>query len=656
MIVISKAVEPKVAKATSTYPAVVLMTDGRTSADSAFTNIKFFCPSTMSGQPSEAFYAPGNNTVEAPTKPHNGENVADYIYQKGDVIMISYADGDLNSPQFVRYVPITENVRNQNAMYIDGTKVSQGDIFDIGDSSITLDSPLLAKAVSLLKYIKIAAKGSENNKDIYGIWHGVGDLNSDLIYYKCGVYGVELLCRDVPEEMHPIDGLYIPLTGMYGGDIVSPDTTFLKIGQTFYSLSSIEQSTIVDVFIKAYKDAGLMGEIKLDKDTRSSLYLYQAFVGLDEWKRGAQLFNNRDYQANTEKPDGSASGVIKNYVDYLYHSEYTYIESYPTIPDFDLDGKVRQNFWNGYESYYSKEFDRVYAIILHNNVFNIQANYEIETVANLTLLILGIIASAWQTLEKTIQQGSGVFTDTGNEDQQKHKQFLDDIINNYLKKNVTKTELQEKADYIASGFADMHHYYLTCKFGWLGNKEDKTIIAVRDRAKNNIKSMISAVVANAEKILDVWGVDGTGQGDGITTGQFIWPVTLPGNYISSPFGWRILNGERNYHKGIDITGANFKGSTIVAADGGKVIKVVTVGAEGDWNGGYGKHVIIQHSNNMTTLYGHLNAVSVSLNDNVSRGQKIGEGGTTGASTGPHLHFEIRKNNVAENPLNYVNKP
>lgn len=121
-------------------------------------------------------------------------------------------------------------------------------------------------------------------------------------------------------------------------------------------------------------------------------------------------------------------------------------------------------------------------------------------------------------------------------------------------------------------------------------------------------------------------------------GSFIYPVS---GRLSSGFGAR--GGKA--HKGIDLASA--KGTPVYASDGG------TVKFAG-WNsGGYGYLVIIDHGNGYETYYGHNSQVAVSAGEKVYQGQLIAYVGSTGDSTGNHLHFEIRKNGVPENPLNYI---
>lgn len=118
------------------------------------------------------------------------------------------------------------------------------------------------------------------------------------------------------------------------------------------------------------------------------------------------------------------------------------------------------------------------------------------------------------------------------------------------------------------------------------------------------------------------------------TGEFSLPV--PSGEMTSPFGTRVhpITGEVHPHKGIDL-GCSIN-SPILAADNGKVVVSVKEG----WGGGYGHHIIIDHGDKYT-LYGHLDKVNVNIGDTVSKGNPIGGCGSTGHSTGPHLHFEVQ---------------
>lgn len=115
-------------------------------------------------------------------------------------------------------------------------------------------------------------------------------------------------------------------------------------------------------------------------------------------------------------------------------------------------------------------------------------------------------------------------------------------------------------------------------------------------------------------------------------GNFMWPT---GGGISQYFAW--------YHPGIDIP--NRSAPPVYASDGGTVVVA-------GWpdNYGYGNRVVIDHGNGYQTLYGHLSNIYVSNGQTVSRGQSVGQMGSTGRSTGTHLHFEIRYKGIAVNPL------
>ena len=127
------------------------------------------------------------------------------------------------------------------------------------------------------------------------------------------------------------------------------------------------------------------------------------------------------------------------------------------------------------------------------------------------------------------------------------------------------------------------------------------------------------------------------------TGSFVWPVR---GRISSPFGRRVhpITGKVRNHSGIDI--ALPQGNPVVAAQSGKVI-------HSGWINGYGYTVIIDHGGGISTLYGHNSALTVRAGQSVKRGERIARVGSTGLSTGPHVHFEVRQNGVAVNPMNWL---
>ena len=140
------------------------------------------------------------------------------------------------------------------------------------------------------------------------------------------------------------------------------------------------------------------------------------------------------------------------------------------------------------------------------------------------------------------------------------------------------------------------------------------------------------------------GGSSSGGGSVTGTGSFTWPCPSC-TYITSRVGyrWHPVSGQWKYHSGLDI-GAAY-GASIVAADGG----TVTIAGV---NGGYGNCVMIDHGNGYYTLYGHMSSIAVSLGQTVSKGSTIGYVGSTGVSTGPHLHFEVRQGTTILDPENW----
>ena len=127
------------------------------------------------------------------------------------------------------------------------------------------------------------------------------------------------------------------------------------------------------------------------------------------------------------------------------------------------------------------------------------------------------------------------------------------------------------------------------------------------------------------------------------SGKFMWPVA---GSIRSGFGYRIhpIFGVRRFHAGLDIAAGH--GTLIKAGDGGQVIQA-------GYSGGYGYTVLLYHGGGFATRYAHLSSIRCSTGQFVERGQVIGLVGSTGWSTGPHLHFEVRINGEAQNPLQYL---
>ena len=165
-------------------------------------------------------------------------------------------------------------------------------------------------------------------------------------------------------------------------------------------------------------------------------------------------------------------------------------------------------------------------------------------------------------------------------------------------------------------------------------ERQKKITAQMDKLNEEIQDMISSSANSGEYVGGDWSI----------------PLDFRGWWFSSYYGWRTLYGVPDFHTGIDFTGGGIYGAPVLAANAGTVY--YTKPAAGDRTG-YGNHIMIDHGGGNFTLYAHLATINVVPGQVVTRGQKIGEVGSTGNSTGPHLHFELYINKVRVNPYSYL---
>lgn len=181
-------------------------------------------------------------------------------------------------------------------------------------------------------------------------------------------------------------------------------------------------------------------------------------------------------------------------------------------------------------------------------------------------------------------------------------------------------------------------------------EEYKDAFEENEAAEKALQGQIDAMIAElkrqeeaARAAAAAKGAPYTGASD-YATGTLIWPT--PSSYkVSSQYGWRThpIFGDQRYHAGIDISAGS--GSTIKAADGGVVTTAV-------YSSSYGNYVVVNHGGGNTTLYAHMSSMAVKSGQVVSQGDTLGYVGSTGWSTGPHLHFEVTIGGSRVNPLDY----
>lgn len=203
----------------------------------------------------------------------------------------------------------------------------------------------------------------------------------------------------------------------------------------------------------------------------------------------------------------------------------------------------------------------------------------------------------------------------------KQKNKLGDLVSEFARKALMINKEKLNQEQVADKLKTQRAFY---------EQAEKQLASESHRLERQIIDMESASSRSAK-----------GQAKG--SGNLSMPLHAQ---VTSPFGWRShpIFGIRRFHTGIDLAGPNH--SSIKAADSGNVLYT-------GWYGGYGKVVIVSHGKGMATLYAHLSRIAVSSGQNVAKGTVIGYEGSTGFSTGPHLHFEVRVNGKPNNPLNYL---
>jgi murein DD-endopeptidase MepM/ murein hydrolase activator NlpD len=217
----------------------------------------------------------------------------------------------------------------------------------------------------------------------------------------------------------------------------------------------------------------------------------------------------------------------------------------------------------------------------------------------------------------------------------KTRHEMEDLKGQQLRKKQTFAQLGKTYEQQAGQFSDQKE-----ELGVYKERLQSAIAAnarelrIMEQESSQIESMLRRLIAAQSR---------SQSQKRLGTGRLAWPIF---GTATSPFGYRThpIFKRKIFHAGMDIAAGH--GTPIRAADGGRVI-------EAGWRGGYGKVVIIDHGGGIATLYGHCSATLVSAGQSVTKGQVIAKVGATGYATGPHLHFEVRKDGTPTNPAAWL---
>ncbi|APC07428.1 murein hydrolase activator EnvC family protein [Neomoorella thermoacetica] len=222
--------------------------------------------------------------------------------------------------------------------------------------------------------------------------------------------------------------------------------------------------------------------------------------------------------------------------------------------------------------------------------------------------------------------------------------LIDEIKAEKAKIAAQKAELEAERDHIAQlrRQADNERVQLASR-----QENQRQLLAQVEQEKKRVAAALDEMEATARQIAAKIRAEQAKSNRKLSpsgTKGMLWP--LPGyTQISSPFGWRIhpLLKTNRFHDGVDLPAP--EGTEIIAPLDGQVIST-------GYLGGYGNHIVIDHGGGLSTMYAHLSSILVQNGQEVKKGQVIGRVGSTGWSTGPHLHFMVLLQGEPTNPMNY----
>lgn len=235
--------------------------------------------------------------------------------------------------------------------------------------------------------------------------------------------------------------------------------------------------------------------------------------------------------------------------------------------------------------------------------------------------------------------------------------LIEGLQDDIAKLNADKAELLDKKDSLETELSELESKKTEVQN--IANERDSDLQSLsryNDSLLGEIRQIRSEISASNDEVEEINQAikelirskqSANGDAPVYSSDGFRWPLDSCYTYLTTHFGYDAWRGGNHY--GIDVSGGGIGGKNIYAAQGGTVI---TAFNDSGWHGGYGNYVIIDHGGGISTVYAHCSATTVDVGQVVSKGDVIGYVGTTGWSTGNHLHFETRVNGTAVDPFTY----
>ena len=267
-----------------------------------------------------------------------------------------------------------------------------------------------------------------------------------------------------------------------------------------------------------------------------------------------------------------------------------------------------------------------------------------------TKLMLNISAQNQEFMDRLLQSVSDAEDMIAGLESDKEQLdiYRSQLVEEYRSLETEKAELsgqQTAAQQLSEQYNSYYRYYTEMIDGYESQQQ-----ALQQEKLTNEEEQ-AAIEAEIQQIILQAAQQGSSQE--YQEGEWMWPVGKQFGYITTYFGDDYYKGEYRWHNGIDIGDAGIFWTDVYASKSGTVIKAFNDDVDGY---SYGKYIMIDHGDGYTTLYGHCAALYVYEGQAVQQGDVIGAVGTTGNSSGPHMHFEVRVNGTAADPFGYVAYP